>query len=120
MDLYGLAFHHFLFCATMRYGNITILGAHKLALSYRDKIARAKAAGKIDFQNLLCVPNNPEEAILDIVFNKPIHNDDVLVPDHTAKHVFLQAMMKLVDQKFPHLKAELSPFDCRGVWENSL
>lgn len=94
----------------MNYNNITILGGHKLALSYRDKIAQGKKDGKISFNHINCIAENPDNAILDLIFNKPINKNDVLIPDHTAKHVFLQTLMSLVAKKFPKLTSELSPF----------
>lgn len=110
---------------------IYILGGHKLAYSYFEKITQAKREGLIQFQNLFCVTNDqnsyavkhlPRENIMPFsaadfiyekIFSEPekIDSKDVLVPDHTAKHVLLQAFMTIVEKAFPEYKVEFSPFE---------
>ncbi len=109
------------------YDSIYILGGHKLATSYFEKLTRAKAQKQIDFQNLYCVTDDPQafiyqhaakqsvvpqsfaDFIKKFVLEKPIAANDALVPDHTAKHVMLQACLKIVETDFKTLKAKLTP-----------
>lgn len=113
------------------YHNIYILGGHQLSYSYYDKITKAKLEGKLQFENCYLIDPNPNchasslnpdplplipkeyaNFIIDYLDDpKNYHPSDVLIPDHTAKHVMLQVFLKLVEKKFPQHKAELSPFE---------
>lgn len=111
-------------------GPVYILGGHKLACSYFEKITQAKAECALgdsplafsqaflidaDSQCLAAldhtssfIEKSPSQFILDDLFSNFQNPDAVLVPDHTAKHVMLQACLGLVEKKFPTLKIKLS------------
>lgn len=116
------------------YRNITILGGHKLAVSYAKKLLVAHGRGDFKFENLFCVtPDADAAAHTELASSQVIQNtnedflldawkrraefaeDDVLVPDHTAKHVMLQTYLKLVATEFPDLQTKLTPIP--GTWD---
>lgn len=119
------------------YHNIYILGAHKLATSCYKKLLQAQKDGHLEFKNIYLIdpdkncyfstefaPSLPHshapsplitktypQFILNYVEGQNNYNEkDILIPDHTAKHVFLQVYLQIVKQKFPKLTTELSPF----------
>ncbi len=114
----------------MPFRNIYILGGHRLALSYIDTLKKARSDGNFSFEKIYSITNDrkanvfqslskdeiifqsPAEFIIDKVFSKEkMNTNDVIVPDHTAKHVFLQVFLEIVKEKFPRLKTTLSPFE---------
>lgn len=84
---------------------IYILGKHRLAESYFEKITQAKAQGFLNFKHCEMIPDPYSEFILNY-FDKNQNTDfeDTLVPDHTAKHVFLQVFLDVTEKKFPQLQ----------------
>lgn len=107
-------------------GPVYILGGHKLACSYFEKITQAKAKSALAFSHAYLIDadsqclaaqdhtssfinKSPSQFILDDLFSLQQNPDAVLVPDHTAKHVMLQACLGIVEKKFPTFKAKLSP-----------
>lgn len=113
----------------LAYRHIHILGGHKLAVSYHDKISQAKAAGEIAYERLFCVTDDPKAYAFDHVPQtniiaksysdfieevlsdpNPVSPRDTIVPDHTAKHVMLQVFLSHVARRLPNFKTELKPF----------
>ena len=109
--------------------NIFILGGHKLAVSYYDKISKAKAAGQIDYDRLFCVTDDLDahayrhvprpdvisksysQFILEILSDpETVSPYDTVVPDHTAKHVMLQVFLGFVAKRFANYETHLKPF----------
>lgn len=113
----------------LSYRHISILGGHKLAVSYYDKISNAKAAGQIAYDCLFCITDDPKayahehvpqpdiiaksysQFILDTLSDPiSVSPHDTIVPDHTAKHVMLQVFLGFVAKYFPSYKTDLKPF----------
>lgn len=109
------------------YDNIYILGGHKLALTYYDKLNSAKKEGHLNAKNIFCVTPDPKASAFDempkenIIFQKTSEliadqchgnslRNDIIVPDHTAKHVFLETLMQRIKVKAPHFTTKLKPF----------
>ncbi len=108
---------------------IAILGGHKLAASYFAKLCSAQSQNQLRAAKIVCVTDDPKAAIwqhttadhvlalsnaeflLQEAFHQTPHLQDILVPDHTAKHVMLQAYMALAKAILPQAKVELSPLD---------
>lgn len=104
------------------YNRIYILGAHNLAYSYYKKL-KAACGNELNYNELICVDDKNTvhdesiplikksytEFILDYLEDQNhYHIDDTLIPDHTAKHVFLQVYLELINRHFPKLSTELS------------
>lgn len=88
--------------------NIYILGAHKLATSYLKKLIRAQINKELNGKNISCIPESPATFIIDYFASPNKQNPaDVLVPDHTAKHVMLQVFMEFAKKNLPQAKVEL-------------
>lgn len=107
---------------------IYILGGHKLAYSYYEKIQLAKSQNLIDFAEIKIIDADmnchARQFISDTTFvhksnaeflydylldSTHYHPADIVVPDHTAKHVMLQAALHLIQKQFPKIKTNLSP-----------
>lgn len=102
---------------------IYILGAHGLAFSYYKKLAKARSSRALSCHQLVLIDPNPkavgvkqlengdlfiEKTYSDFVISylqnqNGAHPDDILVPDHTAKHVMFQVFWDLVQTSFPGL-----------------
>lgn len=112
---------------TSNYHRIFILGGHALAVNYALSLAEGRRTGEIAFHELFCVTDDPKtKAYSALDSNQVIAKDparfileyaaskspagDTLVPDHTAKHVMLEAFMQMAREKRPDLTAELTPF----------
>ncbi|HLD45645.1 MAG TPA: hypothetical protein VJC18_09430 [bacterium] len=115
-----------------QFKNIYILGGHELAYSYYQKILQAKKEGRIACENLLFVTPDPQchaavalkkenlipqnfliqkkytDFILDCVgCDQNWHNENRVIPDHTAGHVLLRVLMDLA----PGYSVRLSPIE---------
>ena len=104
----------------MNYQNIYILGGHKLSYSYYEKITQASDDGTLSFAHCQLIDADPDcyasdlvthdsliqktnsEFILDYLKNDQ-NPQDILIPDHTAKHVMLQVYLDLAKKEFPDL-----------------
>lgn len=111
------------------YDTIYILGGHKLAWSYFEKLLDARRTGALSFKEAYLVDPDPDcfgsrvkgsgsrvivkkydEFILDYVARPGDGTqNDILVPDHTARHVMLQVFMGLVEREFPSYRVALAP-----------
>lgn len=106
-------------------GPIYILGGHKLACSYFEKIMKAKAKSALAFSQAFLIDadaqclaaqdhassfinKSPSQFILDDLFSADPNPNAILIPDHTAKHVMLETYLGLVEKKFPTLKTKLA------------
>ncbi len=74
--------------------NIYILGGHKLSCSYYEKIKAAKEQGRIDYDGIFLVDDQPYHEFILTLDARRI-TLDAIIPDHTAKHVMLQVFMDL-------------------------
>lgn len=110
------------------YHNIYLFGGHALAFSYFQKLQTAKSENLISYENIYCIDadehahaakiipdhlikKTPVQFILNYL-DQPqnYHPDDIIVPDHTAKHIFLGVFLDLVKTKFPNLQTQLKTF----------
>lgn len=93
------------------FDNIYVLGSHDLSVSYSKRLQKSKESGGIQFKKLSFI-NDCSEFILDYIDRVQEKNsNDTLIPDHTAKHVFLKVFLDLIQKKFPSLKATLCPIE---------
>ncbi len=112
---------------THKFNTIYILGGHKLAYDYSQKICAAKGALLIDFKNIVLIDAEAScyaasriqspvslatkpyhEFILEYLTSHPQDlgtTPDTFVPDHTAPHVMLQVFRTLAQN------AVLCPFE---------
>lgn len=94
-----------------RWENIYVLGGHKLALNYREKLIDAKTKGELDYENISCISQNPAEFILNLISTRKSETkNDIIVPDHTAKHLMLEVFMEMARRTWPTAKVSLTPF----------
>ncbi len=110
------------------FNTIYILGGHKLAYSYYEKIQLAKSQDLIDFAEIKIIDADmnchARQFISDTTFvhksnaeflcdylldSAQYHPSDIIIPDHTAKHVMLQAALYWIQKQFPKIKTSLSP-----------
>lgn len=107
------------------YHNIYILGGHKLATQYFEKLTRAK----LKAQQIFAVTDDPKahiysqahsdhvialsnaEFMLKYTFENRPHANDILVPDHTAKHVMLQTQLAIAKKLLPQALVQLTPLN---------
>lgn len=108
--------------------NIYILGGHKLACSYFEKIQEARKNHSVHFEKMYLITDDPNaecykiyhddqiiklsnsEFLLNHIFQSKHHTLDILVPDHTAKHVMLQVFMDCVKKYSQTSQVKLAPF----------
>jgi len=108
------------------FGSVYILGGHKLATSYFTKIDTAQKKGILQIENLYAVTEDPKAQIFGVTTNEHIlrksgkeflveaafstqpKSNDVLIPDHTAKHVLLEAFWMMAEKADPDLQIGLS------------
>lgn len=113
----------------LHYHTIYILGGHKLSFLYYEKILRAQTETLLTFENIYLIDaddtcyaqqnlpdkshfihKSPADFIYDyLTDSKSYHPQDTLIPDHTAKHVMLQAAFKWMERSLPNLKIQLTP-----------
>lgn len=110
--------------------NIYILGGHALSFGYYQTLSQAIRQGKISCHQLIMIDPSTDchaikegdpSAVITKSYSQFIidylktpqeyHPEDVLVPDHTAKHVLLQVYLDLIQQSFPHLKVAPEPIE---------
>lgn len=111
----------------MPHRNIYIFGGHPLAVSYFEDLRAAGQSGALPFQDLFCIDadpsckaaklypdhfilKSPADFIRDALHDPQIDRArDTIIPDHTAKHIFLQVFLDLARQKYPDATIALSP-----------
>lgn len=112
------------------YQTIAILGGHKLALSYYRKLMEAKKTGVLKVDQIIAVSADANAPILsdisteDFICKTPAEfiardlcewNEDIencaLVPDHTSRHVMLEAFMAWLKIHAPQKKVTLEPLN---------
>lgn len=114
------------------YRNIYIMGGHALAAGYAKTLIAANKAGRIVYQNIFCVTEetnskaltvlgadniickSPSRFVLDTATSPgDAHSQktpqDILVPDHTAKHLLLEVFMSCARETAPEQNVALSP-----------
>lgn len=104
--------------------SIYILGGHKLATSYYQKITACLKNSKTQTWLIdpdpnchaaqLNIPNIIPKSYADFITDYWQHQaqqakDETLVPDHTAPHVMLRVFLDIVEKKHAELSAQLSP-----------
>lgn len=111
-------------------GNIYIFGGHKLAFGYHQKLEHAKTNLELDCREIFCLSADPSDPAHHSLPQKKRletmpstflahcalaqqrwHKDDIIIPDHTAKHLLLMAYMELTRQILPQAKVELIPLN---------
>jgi hypothetical protein len=106
----------------MKLQNIYVLGGHKLALTYREKLLRARKEGLIFFDSLSLVDPDPTcfassspvaghllivSTYADFIVeclsksSQAELNKSVLIPDHTAPHLLFQVFLDLLQKQCP-------------------
>ncbi len=95
-----------------RVDRIHVLGAHQLALSYYQKLEQAKTRGALDYKKISCISENYAEFILSLIAaDENETKNDLIVPDHTAKHVLLEVFMEIAKRTSPTAQVLLAPFE---------
>lgn len=100
-----------------------------MAASYYEKLRAAQTQNQLHTSQIFCVTDDPSAAIwqtaprdnvillsnatflLNSAALQTPNPQDILVPDHTAKHVLLQAYMAFAKNLLPQTKVELTPLN---------
>ncbi|MCP5464475.1 MAG: hypothetical protein H7A33_05560 [Deltaproteobacteria bacterium] len=101
------------------YRHVLVLGGHKLATSYAHKITQAKSKGALFYHDLTLVDPKANceasktkfaqdvgiktqsyaDAIAQAIKAPNLNDEDILIPDHTAKHVLLQLYINVAKEQ---------------------
>lgn len=111
--------------------NILVLGGHGLASNYIERLLKAKNEDLVTFEKLYFTDPNPanpcvkkwgndavflhgeyHEVILKILNGELLieASDTLVIPDHTAPHVFLKLFLSLIEEK-KNFDCTIAPFN---------